>query len=107
MASDEERRVDERRQASRRVTYHVAGMAPGEALCWNLSRAGSCLNLGASQPVAAVGDIVRLNFHAPECELAAKVVWVKSVGSFRRMGLAFQEMTDAQRAAIEELMGQG
>jgi hypothetical protein len=102
-----ERRAAERRSASKRVSYAIAGVTAGEALAWNLSRAGACLNLGANQAVAPVGDLIQLTFLGVSLELQAKVVWVKSIGTFRRMGLAFQEMSDAQRAAIEELLRQG
>jgi hypothetical protein len=102
-----DRRADARRPSSQRVRYEIAGVGAGEALCWNLSRGGTCLNLGASQPVAPEGESIRLTFPTLPSALLARIVWVKTVGALRQMGLVFCEMTQAQRDSIGQLLRHG
>jgi hypothetical protein len=100
----DDRRASERSPVSKRVHYQIAGGARGEGLCWSLSRVGTGLNLTSSQPVADEGVLIELTFDGSPTPLTARIVWVKEVGALRRMGLVFHEMTEAQRALVEELL---
>jgi len=101
---DDDPRASDRVPASKRVRYEIAGGAYGEGLCWNLSRGGACLNLGSTQPVAGDGAMVELAFEGASFALPARIVWVKEIGPLRRMGLVFHELTEEQRALVEDLL---